>query len=144
MSRFPLAYVATCCLLASAFAGEGPPRLAGVPQEPAAWYSGVFNPLFLISMGTVLVTIAFAWIWRSRRQLLLQPAKFGWRVLARRMGLSRSERKSLGRLARAHGVASPATLMLCPSVFDAAAAIGESSGVTTRAVATSLRSKLFS
>lgn len=134
-------------LCAHAIAG-GPVGLVGAPGvtqpafEPAAskfgfdwrWY---FAAALLVALGVVLrsAIVGFA-IKRS-------PSDAGFLALCRGLGVNRSERRTLESLSRSHGNASAASLILCPSAFETAASLVQSSskGATKRNIER-LRAKL--
>lgn len=60
---------------------------------------------------------AFWWVWRRQR---IEPHELAFRRLARRLGLSASERSAVRQLAKIHGETTPGALLLSPSALRAA------------------------
>lgn len=120
------------------------------PWDAARW--SVFTSGTAMAIVTVAISVAAlaastsvaAIAWTRWRELELRPARYATRVLARRLGLSRQDRATLEALARAHGVASPGALLLCPGAFDKAASLvcGPGADETHRAAVESLRQRL--
>lgn len=68
-------------------------------------------------------TSVAAMAWTRWRELETNPSNYATRVLARKLGLTRLERRTLEALARAHGVATPGALLLSPTAFEQAASL---------------------
>ncbi|MBY0112852.1 MAG: hypothetical protein K2Y21_08525 [Phycisphaerales bacterium] len=120
------------------------------PWEMARW--SVFTSGTAMTIVTVAIAVsalaastsAAAIAWSRWRELELRPSSYATRVLAKRLGLSNRDRRTLEALARAHGEASPGALLLCPSAFEKAAGLvcGPGSDQTHVAAVESLRSRL--
>ena len=84
------------------------------PPEPS-------DPIWAYVAGTLALCLLISWgfwaIWRRQR---IDPHELAFRRLARRLGLSASERSAVRQLAKIHGEATPAALVLSPSAVRVA------------------------
>lgn len=118
------------CLSWMTAAADGPPGLVGVsPAESsikaipaassAAWFDyRIVMVLALVGVSLFLVHWAF-----KQRALRRNPATMGFVALCRRLGVNRSEQRTLESLSRTHGNATAASLLLCPSAFETAVSL---------------------
>ncbi len=117
--------ISLVCCGVSALA-DGPVRLVGVPDsDPGSGLGwGTMLNFGWMWIG-VLVTAGVAFFLMRRlvqsRAVRLDPSGAGFRMLCRGLGLNAGERKAIGALARAHGVATPAGIVLSASAFETAA-----------------------
>ena len=82
------------------------------PGDPIWPYVvAVLGACLLISMGVW-------WIWRRQR---IDPRELAFTRLARRIGLSAADRSAVRQLAKIHGVATPAALLISSSAIRYAA-----------------------
>lgn len=100
---------------------------------------------FAIAASALAASTSVAAIaWTRWRELETKPSRYATRVLARKLGLTRIERRTLEALARAHGVATPGALLLSPTAFEQAAALvcGPGADGTHQAAVESLRRRI--
>lgn len=129
---------------------DGPPGLVGVspaeipirtiPAASSATWLDYRVVLVLIVLAISLVLLRWAF---QQRALRRNPAAMGFVALCRRLGVNRSEQRTLESLSRTHGNATAASLLLCPSAFETAVSLvkGSAGDKFTRNVA-SIRAKI--
>ncbi len=128
----------------------GDQAAATSPWEAVRWTS------FTSSTAMTVITVAIAasalaastsvaaMAWTRWRDLETKPSHYATRVLSRKLGLTRLERRTLEALARAHGVATPGALLLSQSAFEQAAALvcGPGADETHKASVEALRRRI--
>lgn len=124
--------------------------VAASPWDTVRWTS--FTSGTAMTVMTVAIAAAAlaasssvaAIAWTRWRELETKPARYATRVLSRKLGLTRVERRTLEALARARGVAVPGALLLSRSAFEEAAALvcGPGTDDAHRAAVDALRRRL--
>jgi len=85
------------------------------PPEPS---DPIWPYVMAMLAGCILISVGVWWIWRRQR---IDPRELAFTKLARRIGLSASERSAVRQLATIHGDATPAALLISGSAIRYAA-----------------------
>lgn len=113
------------CFASSAGAQSAPPTLVGLPGTPDSATSGFdFVTLLLwvsIAIGTALVA-AVLWRWTRSRSVKSVRSSAVFVTMCRGLKLTAADQRLLKQLASEEEAVTPVTMILCPSVFERAAA----------------------
>ena len=108
-----------------AVAESSPPSLVGVSEAPvaAATKFDFVTPLIWTAIALGAVAIVFlAWRWLEMRRARSARSSAVLVTMCRGFKLTAADQRTLKQLARNEGSVTPVTMILCPSVFERAAA----------------------
>ena len=113
------------CFASCARAQNAPPTLVGLPGAslpPDAGFDFVTLLLWVsVAIGTALVA-AVVWRWTSSRSARSVRSSAVFVTMCRGLKLTAADQRLLKQLASGEEAITPVTMILCPSVFERAAA----------------------
>lgn len=125
MNRFCGTLLCLLCCGSSTLAQSAPPSLVGLPTPPATGPASFdfVTPLLWISVALCAALVALV-VWRL---LISRPSKSVrssavFVTMCRGLKLTAADQRLLKQLARDESGVTPITMILCPSVFERAAA----------------------
>lgn len=120
-----LSAVALGVLCSRALAQTSPPSLVGLSDAPTAVATkfDFVTPLCWTAILITAVAMVFvAWRWLMTRRVRSAGSSAVLVTMCRGLKLTAADKRTLKQLARNEGSITPVTMILCPSVFERAAA----------------------
>lgn len=113
------------CCGSSALAQSDPPSLVGIPTPPTTTSASVdfATPLLwlAVALGAAMVAL-IVWRWLISRPSKSVRSSAVFVTMCRGLKLTSADQRLLKQLARDESGVTPITMILCPSVFERAAA----------------------